>query len=119
MAVYTSSKAAQTHMILNFARHLAPDGITLNNLAPGVIRSDRNVEALADETYAEKVRGGIPAGLFGQPSGCAGAVNDVLREFCLLEQALPGHILPLRECWIGWVAEGQSIHEITEKGGCF
>jgi regulator of RNase E activity RraA len=26
-----------------------------------------------------------------------GAVNDVLREFCLIEQALPGHILPLRE----------------------
>ena len=26
-----------------------------------------------------------------------GAVNDVLREFCLLDQALPGHILPLRE----------------------
>jgi len=26
-----------------------------------------------------------------------GAVNDVLREFCLLDQALPGYILPLRE----------------------
>ena len=26
-----------------------------------------------------------------------GAVNDVLREFCLLEQALPGRIIPLRE----------------------
>jgi regulator of RNase E activity RraA len=26
-----------------------------------------------------------------------GAVNDVLREFCLLNQALPGHTLPLRE----------------------
>lgn len=26
-----------------------------------------------------------------------GAVNDVLREFCLLNQALPGHIVPLRE----------------------
>nr|WP_246459622.1 RraA family protein [Puniceicoccus vermicola] len=26
-----------------------------------------------------------------------GAVNDVLREFCLLDQALPGHIVPLRE----------------------
>jgi len=26
-----------------------------------------------------------------------GAVNDVLREFCLLDQALPGHIQPLRE----------------------
>ena len=26
-----------------------------------------------------------------------GAVNDVLREFCLLDQALPGRIIPLRE----------------------
>ena len=26
-----------------------------------------------------------------------GAVNDVMREFCLLQQALPGHIVPLRE----------------------
>lgn len=26
-----------------------------------------------------------------------GAVNDVMREFCLLNQALPGHIVPLRE----------------------
>lgn len=26
-----------------------------------------------------------------------GAVNDVLREFCLLDQALPGYIVPLRE----------------------
>jgi 4-hydroxy-4-methyl-2-oxoglutarate aldolase len=26
-----------------------------------------------------------------------GAVNDVMREFCLLNQALPGHIIPLRE----------------------
>ena len=26
-----------------------------------------------------------------------GAVNDVMREFCHLNQALPGHILPLRE----------------------
>lgn len=26
-----------------------------------------------------------------------GAVNDVMREFCLLDQALPGRIMPLRE----------------------
>jgi 4-hydroxy-4-methyl-2-oxoglutarate aldolase len=26
-----------------------------------------------------------------------GAINDVLREFCLMNQALPNHILPLRE----------------------
>src|SRR5690554_2007457 len=27
----------------------------------------------------------------------SGAINDVLREFCLMNQALPNHILPLRE----------------------
>ena len=26
-----------------------------------------------------------------------GAINDVLREFCLMDQALPSHIIPLRE----------------------
>lgn len=26
-----------------------------------------------------------------------GAINDVLREFCLMNQALPNHIMPLRE----------------------
>lgn len=26
-----------------------------------------------------------------------GAVNDVLREFCLMDQALPNHLVPLRE----------------------
>ncbi|MFN2396900.1 MAG: hypothetical protein ABR597_14565 [Bacteroidales bacterium] len=26
-----------------------------------------------------------------------GAINDVLREFCLMDQALPNHIVPLRE----------------------
>lgn len=27
----------------------------------------------------------------------SGAINDVLREFCLMNQALPNHIVPLRE----------------------
>ncbi len=33
-----------------------------------------------------------------------GAENDVLREFCLIDQALPGHIIPLRGIQNGsWV----------------
>ena len=73
MLVYAASKAAQTLMIQNLARQLAPDGITANNLAPGVVETDRNVEALADPAYAEKVRSWIPAGKFGSPDDCAGA----------------------------------------------
>lgn len=72
MAVYAASKAAQSNLALNLARQLAPKGITVNNLAPGVISTDRNVAALADDTYAAKVRRSIPSGFFGEPRDCAG-----------------------------------------------
>ncbi len=73
MAVYAASKAAQSNLVINLAKQLAPDGITVNNIAPGVIATDRNIEALADDSYAEKVRVAIPAGVFGEPQDCTGA----------------------------------------------
>lgn len=73
MLVYAASKAAQMSLISNLARQLAPDGITANNLAPGVILTDRNTEALADSAYADKVRASIPLGHFGEATDCAGA----------------------------------------------
>lgn len=73
MLVYAASKAAQMSLVLSLARQLASDGITINNLAPGVILTDRNTDALADPDYAEKVKQAIPAGFFGESRDCAGA----------------------------------------------
>lgn len=73
MLVYAASKAAQTSMVLSLAKQLAPDGITVNNLAPGVIQTDRNSVALSDPAYSEKVRANIPLGFFGEAADCAGA----------------------------------------------
>ncbi|MDF3057855.1 MAG: short-chain dehydrogenase [Rariglobus sp.] len=73
MLVYSSLKHAQTGLALGLARQLAPHGVTINNLAPGVIQTDRNTAALADAAYAEKVRAAIPAGFFGESADCAGA----------------------------------------------
>lgn len=73
MLVYSSLKHAQTGLVLGLARQLAPHGVTINNLAPGVILTDRNRTALSDEAYAERVRTAIPAGYFGQPEDCSGA----------------------------------------------
>ncbi|AQG79187.1 SDR family NAD(P)-dependent oxidoreductase [Spirosoma montaniterrae] len=72
MIAYAASKAAVVNMVRNLAVQLAPDGITVNNLAPGVILTDRNADALADATYREQVRSRIPAGYFGEPTDCAG-----------------------------------------------
>lgn len=75
MLIYAASKAAQTNMVQSLAIQLAKDGITVNNVAPGVIYTDRNMEVLTDEAYAEKVRESIPVAFYGEPRDCAGIVK--------------------------------------------
>lgn len=80
MLVYSASKAAQTNMVHSLSLQLAKDGITVNNVAPGVIYTDRNVEALSDPDYAKKVTDSIPAGFYGKPEDCAGIVSLLCGE---------------------------------------
>ena len=75
MLIYSASKAAQTNMMQSLSLQLARDGITVNNVAPGVIYTDRNVEALSDPEYAKKVTDSIPVGFFGMPNDCVGIVS--------------------------------------------
>lgn len=75
MLIYSASKAAQTNMMQSLSLQLAKDGITVNNVAPGVIYTDRNVEALSDPEYAKKVTDSIPVGFYGEPEDCAGIVS--------------------------------------------
>lgn len=80
MLVYSASKAAQTNMAISLSLQLAEFGITVNNVAPGVIYTDRNVEALADPEYAKKVTDSIPVKFYGQPEDCAGIVSLLCSE---------------------------------------
>ena len=80
MLIYSASKAAQTNMVQSLSLQLAQDGITVNNIAPGVIYTDRNVEALSDAAYAQKVTATIPVGFYGEPEDCAGMVRLLCSE---------------------------------------
>lgn len=80
MLVYSASKAAQTNMVHSLSLQLAKDGITVNNIAPGVIYTDRNVEALSDPDYAKKVTDSIPVGFYGEPEDCAGIVSLICSD---------------------------------------
>ena len=73
MLIYAASKSAQMNMVTNLAKQLAPFGITVNNLSPGVIATPRNEAALSDAEYAKKVLEGIPCGYAGIAEDCAGA----------------------------------------------
>lgn len=71
MIVYAATKAALSNMVKNLARQLGPFGINVNTIAPGVIITNRNEQALAQEEYREKLIAGIPVGFLGTPEDCA------------------------------------------------
>lgn len=73
MLVYGAIKAAQTSMMRNLARELAPSGVTFNTLSPGVIDTDRTSDVLADPTFAATMRSRVPMQSFGEPEDCVGA----------------------------------------------
>ena len=74
MLIYAALKSAQANMVTNLAKQLAPFGITVNNVAPGVIETPRNFEALSDKEYEKQVIAGIPCGYAGNSSDCAAQV---------------------------------------------
>ncbi len=71
LPVYATTKSALSNLIQNCARKYGPDGITFNTLAPGVIATDRNSEALSDPEIVNKLLANIPAKRFGSPEDCA------------------------------------------------
>lgn len=73
MPIYAASKAALENLVRNLAKIVGADGVTVNNLCPGVFATDRNAEALNNPAYAEKVRNGIPIRDFAEPEDAAGA----------------------------------------------
>jgi NAD(P)-dependent dehydrogenase (short-subunit alcohol dehydrogenase family) len=73
LVVYAALKAAQTNMMTNLARQYAERGVTLNNLAPGAIGTERNAAVLQDEAYRQRVVAQIPARRIGAPADCVGA----------------------------------------------
>ena len=73
MCVYAATKSAQENLVRCIARQIAPEGITVNNLCPGVFNTDRNRECLADPVYGPKVTAAIPMHDYAVPEDAAGA----------------------------------------------
>ena len=69
---YSATKAAVIGLTRSLAMELAPSGIRVNCVAPGVIRTDM-VEALGEETM-EALREETPMGRLGTPEDIASAV---------------------------------------------
>ena len=71
MLVYAGYKALQHNWAINLARQYTAHGVTVNNLAPGIIGTARNADQIA--ARGEQMRARVPAGRIGRPDDLVGA----------------------------------------------
>jgi glucose 1-dehydrogenase len=70
-ADYNASKAAIRNLMRTTALEVAPFGINVNNIAPGMILTPMNQKAVDDEETRKKAEKNIPLGRAGQPEEIA------------------------------------------------
>lgn len=74
LSVYAALKSAQNNLVVNLAREYAPHGITINNLSPGLIATERNRWRREDAEIWKRIEtGSSPMRRAGKPSEMAGA----------------------------------------------
>lgn len=73
-SVYGMSKGSLALMMRELALEYSRFGITVNNVAPGAIRTDMTRQVLADAAYEAKVVARIPTGFIGAPEDVAKVV---------------------------------------------
>jgi NAD(P)-dependent dehydrogenase (short-subunit alcohol dehydrogenase family) len=75
-AEYCISKAALSMSAAVYAQRLAPQGVLVFEIRPGIIRTD--MIARVEQSYEEKVRAGLlPQGRLGEPADIARVVRAV------------------------------------------
>ena len=72
MIIYAAAKGAINNMVRNWAKELAPRGITVNAIAPGLIRTRLHEQFTAPDEYRKLIER-IPLGRDGLPEDCVGA----------------------------------------------
>ena len=73
-SAYCASKGAQLQLVRQHAAELAPYGITVNGVAPSMIRTHKNEARLSDPETCKRVIEEIPIGRIAVPDDVAGSV---------------------------------------------
>ncbi|MAE62352.1 MAG: oxidoreductase [Planctomycetaceae bacterium] len=72
MVIYAAAKGVLNNMVRNWAKELGPRRITVNAIAPGVIRTRLHAQFTPPDEYKKLIER-VPVGRDGLPEDCAGA----------------------------------------------
>ena len=75
---YDAAKGGLSQLTATLALELAPKGIAVNGVAPGMILTPMNAHAVADAAYRAKLEANIPWGRAGRPEEVAALVAFLL-----------------------------------------
>lgn len=95
---YSTAKHGIVGLTKCLANELAPFGINVNAIAPGVFRTDLAANLFADKNHAESLRGRIPDGRFGEPEDIVGPMLFLASE---MSSHVNGHVLLVDGGWMG------------------
>lgn len=74
VAVYAAMKSASANLMENLARQYGPAGVTINNVAPGLIETDSTSSKIGNPETLAAALDEIPLRSVGEPDDCVGAV---------------------------------------------
>ena len=79
-AAYCASKGGMQMMMRNLAVELAPYGITVNDVAPGAVKTPINAALVAKPELVSSVLNNVSLGRLGEPRDVAGVVAFLASE---------------------------------------
>lgn len=95
---YAASKSAVAGLTRELSNEWAAQGINVNAIAPGYIRTDNTKALQEDESRNRQILERIPAGRWGEPSDLAGAAVFLASR---ASDYVHGHILVVDGGWLG------------------
>ena len=75
---YDSAKGGLSQLTATLALELAPKGIAVNGVAPGMVLTPMNQHAMDDDAYRRSLEANIPWGRAGRPDEVAALVSYLL-----------------------------------------